>query len=164
MMDNEKRLALREARKVKKQKVTLITPFPISGASFGEDVRGSILRYMFPCQGEITKGLIKLGTRPKNGATVTVKISNSLGSISKDYLIQTKELTISPKLPISDGHCLDISINALEPIQEVWASFLWVPAKQYVEKEIYYEDIEGDSTLREPSVSGDNGTIGEEGN
>jgi hypothetical protein len=164
MMDKETRLALREARKVKKQKVTLITPFPISGASFGEDVRGSILRYMFPCAGEITKGMIKLGTKPKNGAIVTVKLSNSLCGVSKDFVIQTRELTISPKLTITDGDCLDIAINSSDPIQEVWASFLWIPSKQSVEKETYYEDIEEDSSLREPSVSGDNGTIGEEGN
>ena len=124
------RIVTRFARRSNKLTSALITPYPISSATFGEDVRGSILRYMFPCEGVIAKGLIKLGSRPKGGAEVNVELSNNAYSDSRGFIITSRQLIVEPDLNVASGDCLDISIRPVDEsdkLNEVWVSFLWVP-------------------------------------
>ncbi len=137
-MDKEERLEARKARKILTKIKTLITPFPISNAVFGDDVRGAILRYMFPCSGNILKGVIRLGSKPKIVHEVTIDLSNHL----RRYDIEERISNLIINTKISSGDCLTVSINSEEVIKEVWISFLWVPDKSEVVKENYYDNEE----------------------
>ena len=123
-------VVVRLIRKTLGRSSGLITPYPISNAMIGDNIRGSILRYMFPCEGVINKGLIKLGKRSQNGIVSIVKISNDLSVGSKQFIINNKQLLIEPEIEVHTGDCLDISIKPLmedEKVTEVWISFLWTP-------------------------------------
>jgi hypothetical protein len=134
-MNKEDRLAARADRKVKTRIKTLITPFPISSAVFGDDVRGPILRYMFPCSGTITKGVVRLGSKPKVDVEVTIDFLD----VMHRYDIEAKVSDLVVNVPVSSGDCLTISIDSENPITEVWISFLWEPNTSEVSKESYYE-------------------------
>lgn len=152
---NEKRIAFIErvvtrlTRRTRKSITALITPYPISNAIFGEDIRGTILRYMFPCEGTITKGLIKLGRKPNTGINIGVRISNNLGVESKSYVITRRALLVNPALGVSSGDCLELFIEPVAgepPINEVWVSFLWIPTIKDIEVKSYLiEELEKDS-------------------
>jgi len=147
---NEKRIARIEkivtqvARRTQNRAVAMITPYPISNAVFGEDVKGVILRYMFPCTGIITKGLIVLGKKPKQGVGIEVKITNNVRAEAKSYIINKQGLSIEPKLKVNSGDKLEISIKSIDDkVEEVWISFLWKPFVKDVEKEsLLIDDLE----------------------
>ena len=123
----------------------LITPYPISNAVFGEDIKGSVLRYMFPCDGRITKGLIMFDKVHRNGVTVKVKISDSESADYREFIINIKQLVIKPNLKVGSGDRLEISINPVgeDKITEVWISYLWVPTMRDVEvKSFLLEELE----------------------
>ena len=125
-------------RRASKRSVALITPYPISSASFGDDIKGSILRYMFPCDGIITKGFVRLGTKPKEGVSIEVKMSNDAGSVVKGFTLDKRLLGIDPDLKVIAGDCLDISvISGTDPVKEIWVSFLWKPTVSDVEAKSY---------------------------
>ena len=68
MEERVKKLELiiqRLLRRSNKRVKAMVTPVPISSAAFGEDVNGPIMRYMFPCTGEIVKGVVYLSKKPK---------------------------------------------------------------------------------------------------
>jgi|GEM_PF-1566838 hypothetical protein len=135
-------------RRAVKRTAALITPYPISNAVFGEKVEGPILRYMFPCDGTVTKGFVRLGKRPKTSVGLGVKMFNETGSTSKGFVLEKKFLSIQPNLPVTAGDCLEISIlpGVDEPVTEVWISFLWRPTVKDVEIKSYLiEELENDS-------------------
>jgi len=154
-IDHIEKVVTRLARKSNNLSSVLITPYPISNAIFGEDVKGSILRYMFPCKGAIAKGLIKLGNKPKGGAEVKIKISNNSYSDSRGFIINSLQLMMKPELDVSPGDCLDISIepvNDTEKLKEVWVSFLWIPTIKDVDiKHFLIEELDKleESTIEE---------------
>lgn len=131
-------------RRSSKRAIALITPYPISSASFGDDIKGSILRYMFPCDGIVTKGFIRLGEKPKEFITVDVKMSNDAGAVSKEFVLDRRLLSIEPNLDVKAGDCLDISVIAgTSPVKEIWVSFLWRPSISDIEAKSYLiEDLE----------------------
>ena len=57
-IDFIEQIVSRLTRRAKTTATAIVTPYPISNAVFGDDVRGAILRYMFPCEGVITKNCI----------------------------------------------------------------------------------------------------------
>jgi len=141
------KISERLARRSVKKAVAIITPFPISNAVFGESVSGSILRYMFPCDGVITKGLIKFGSLPKSPISVGITVSNVAYANSKAYMIDRQQYVIEPNLAVKTGDCLDIQVNSAEgnTITEVWISFLWVPSvKDVTAKSYLIEELEND--------------------
>ena len=144
---NEKRIAFIEkvvtriARRSQSTAVAMITPYPISNAVFGEDVKGVILRYMFPCSGTITKGLVVLGKKPKKGVGIEVKITDSVHAEAKSYIISRRDLLMEPKLEVDSGCKLEISIDSIDDkVEEVWVSFLWKPSVKNIEKESFLID------------------------
>ena len=150
MEDRVKRLELvtnRLMRRSGKRTVALVTPYPISSAVFGEKVGGPILRYMFPCDGVIVKGMIRLGKKPKTPITLGIEIFNETRSASKGFSIDKSVLSIQPDLPVVAGDCLEISLipNEGEPVTEVWISFLWRPTVKDIEAKSYLiEELEND--------------------
>lgn len=133
-------------RRARKRTVAMITPFPISGAVFGEKVSGSVLRYMFPCEGRVVKGRVSIGPKLKNGAKVTVKLYNDLYASVHEFVVERRHLVISEEVKIKDGDKLDVTVSPVsdtEVLTEVWASFLWVPDVSEVETKSYLiEDLE----------------------
>jgi hypothetical protein len=137
-IDRLEMIVNRLMRRASKRSVALITPYPISSASFGDDIKGSILRYMFPCDGIITKGFVRLGTKPKEGVSIEVKMSNDAGSVVKGFTLDKRLLGIDPDLKVIAGDCLDISvISGTDPVKEIWVSFLWKPTVSDVEAKSY---------------------------
>jgi len=141
----------RLARRAKRTATALITPFPISNTAFNVDVNGTILRYMFPCKGLITKGFLRLVARPKKEVYLHVKVFN-------DTLAEEKTYTISKKLTDSDfnlnvipGDCLEVSLinkDKENPINEVWISFLWEPTvSSAVTKQFLIDTLEDNTEI-----------------
>jgi hypothetical protein len=133
-------------RRASKRSVGLITPYPISNAVFGEAIKGSVLRYMFPCSGTISKGYIRLGSKPKQYVMLDIKMFNEQKTATKGYAIEKRFLSIEPNLPVSAGDCLEISLDPQdEVITEIWISFLWKPGMKDVEaKSFLIEELEND--------------------
>jgi len=150
MEDRIKKLELlvrRLLRKERKKVQAIITPYPISNAVLGDDIKGHILRYMFPCEGTIIKGLIDVGKRLKEGALVEVRLGGEVLVNSKSYTMNGRKFLLSPELKTCSGDKLTISIKPVgkEIITEVWISFLWVPTMKDVEvKKFLIDSIEED--------------------
>ena len=133
-------------RRSGKRTTALITPYPISNAVFGDRVEGPILRYMFPCDGIVTKGIVKIGVKPKTSIVLNIKMFNESSSASKGFAIEKKFLSIEPNLPVVAGDCLEISLDpGQEIVTEIWISFLWKPGVKDVEAKSYLiEELEND--------------------
>ncbi len=119
------RLVIRSTKNI----VSIIAPYPISNAVIGEDVKGVILRYMFPCEGVITKGLIRLGSRPSGGVEATVKVANSVSINTRTFVMTRQDMLVNPGLKVDSGDRLELFLKPLNGsvVKEVWVSFLWVP-------------------------------------
>lgn len=126
----------------------LITPYPISNAIFGDNIRGPVLRYMFPCDGTITKGLIHFGSRLRNGIKLSVYISSGASNRIDSFTIDNESFLIEPNVEIISGSRLTVSVDPINPeevINEVWISFLWVPSIRDVDaKSFLISELEGD--------------------
>lgn len=133
-------------RRASKKSAAMITPYPISNAVFGEDVKGVILRYMFPCDGVISKGMFRLGAKPKKEVLGVAKIFNDETMQSKGFTISKKSLKVDLDISIKSGDCLEVSIaSADEVLTEVWVAFLWKPTMSDVEvKSFLIEELEND--------------------
>lgn len=131
-------------RRATKRIVGLVTPYPISSAVFGDAVKGPILRYMFPCDGTITRGFIKLGNKPKNPIALIIKVFSNQKSEAKGFEVEKRALSIEPKLSVTAGDCLEISLEpGDEVVTEVWISFLWKPEMKDAEaKSFLIEELE----------------------
>ena len=132
-------------RRAGKRHTALITPYPISNAVFGESVEGSILRYMFPCGGTITKGMVRINPEAK-GATLAIGIKTGLVSKIQTVILDKWINTIIMNIPVIAGDCIDIQIQRAEkPLTEVWISFLWTPIVKDIEaKSFLIEELEND--------------------
>ncbi len=121
----------RLARRSRKTITAVVTPYPISNASFNVDINGTILRYMFPCNGKITKGFLRLSAKPRKEVHLRVKVFNDTSVTEKTYNI-SKKLTDSVfDLSVLPGDCLEVSLlneDKENPITEAWISFLWEPS------------------------------------
>jgi hypothetical protein len=133
----------------RKTATAIVAPYPISNAVMSGDdstVKGTILRYMFPCKGMITRGCIKLGKKPKNGAIINAKVFGDYTSESKGFTIERKTLFIEPGIEVLQGDCLEVSLEPLteeDIIKEVWISFLWNPSIPSASlKHFLIEDLE----------------------
>lgn len=145
-MENLEKVTERLMRRAHKRTTALITPYPISNAVFGDKVEGPILRYMFPCDGVVTKGFVRLGQKPKKDVAVEVKMFNEAGSTSRGFTIDKKSLSIEPNLKVKSGDCLELSlIPGEEVVTEIWIAFLWKPTMNDVEvKSFLIEELEND--------------------
>ena len=138
------RVVTRIAVRSRQTAISSIAPYPISNAVIGEDVRGVIMRYMFPCEGVITKGLIRLGSRPSSGVEATVKISNSISTDTRSFIITRRDMLVNPGLKVDSGDRLELFLKPLNGsiVKEVWVSFLWVPTvADVLQKSFLLDDI-----------------------
>lgn len=120
------------SRRSRKQTTAIITPFPISNAVFAESISGPVLRYVFPSDGTITKGVIDLGKKPREQVTVEVDLRNKNEGESRIYFLSMKTAIVNPMIEVLAGDKLTVSIfpnNESEDsvISEVWIGLLWVP-------------------------------------
>ena len=139
------RVIMRLSRRTNKNMTALITPYPISNAVFGEDVRGVILRYMFPCEGVISTGIISVNEKPKNTTDIIIDLFHGDGVRSISYVISNKTLPLEIDLDVKAGDKLELSINpsGTQKLVEVWASLLWTPSVNDVKaKSFLFDDIE----------------------
>ncbi len=140
----------RLARRSRKKTVALITPYPISNAVLGDEVKGIVLRYMFPCGGTITKGVIDLGKKPKQEVAITFALMGDETGTSNVFVLTKKRLVIKPDIKASafDRLTISISYKAEKPedaVTEFWTSFLWVPTVKDVEVKSYLiDELEND--------------------
>ncbi len=128
-MNKEERIAARVTRSKKNSRVA-ITPFPISNAVFG-DVKGRVLSYLFPCDGTITKGVIRVGKKIK-GLNLAIMISDELTSATKTFTLDERYVKVTPNLEVKAGDMLSMSITSEEIVEEFWVSFLWVPTENNI--------------------------------
>lgn len=143
--DDNKRLtelemiSKRLMRRASRSKVAIITPFPISNTVFGENVSGTILCYMFPCDGTISKGCVGLGSKPKQPVEVTISVLGSSGGSSRTITMSLKDNSFDLGMSIKSCDRLTITLKHEESdvITEVWSSFLWTPATSDVEVKSY---------------------------
>jgi hypothetical protein len=142
-------------RRAGKRATALITPYPISSAVFGDKVEGPILRYMFPCDGVIVKGMVRVGNKPKTSIIFKIKMFNDTNSISKGFALEKKSLSIQPNIDVMAGDCLEISlITEDEVVTEVWIAFLWRPTVSDVEAKSYLiEELEDDLQKRTEALT-----------
>jgi len=132
-------------RRAGKRTSAIISPYPISNAVFGEKVEGIILRYMFPCNGVISKGMVKVSPKPKSPVTINAKIFNDERSIAKGFSTDKKMLSIAPNIPVLAGDCLELSFvpESAQNTTDVWVSFLWKPSVDDAEvKQFLIADLE----------------------
>ena len=132
-------------RRSRKVATAIITPYPISGCASGDDVKGDVLKYMFPADGIITKGIICFDRKVKGGVVVVVDVANEIGRTRKDLIVDRKTVNISPNTGVLAGDRLTVSVFPMQDdqqINEVWISFLWTPhvsetkVKQHLIKEL----------------------------
>ena len=134
-------------RRAHKKIVGIVTPYPISSAVTGDKVEGTILKYMFPCDGKITKGMIRLENKPKKWVSINIKIFNDSTSAIKGFMLEKKAMAIEPDLDILAGDCMEISVvpNEADVVKEVWVSLLWKPLVKEVEaKSFLLTELESD--------------------
>ena len=168
---DEKRIAFIEkvvarlSRRARKTATAMTSPYPISNAVFGDKVEGVMLRYMFPCEGEITKGAIDLGKKPKQGITVNVSIMGEEVGESKDFVLTKRRLSIDPMIKVKafDRLTVTISYTSEKPendLTEFWASLLWVPTvKDAVAKSFLIEELDN-GILETKSLSESESSVG----
>ena len=142
MEDKLKRLEIiskRFERKTKNvSKKAMITPIPVSSIVFGDEVKGDILKYMFSCQGKITKAAIDLGKKPKFYVSTTFSISNEANGNSKVVTIDRKRIVVDLDIEVKEFDKLTvfISYKSEKPednLTEASVSFLWIPTIKDIE-------------------------------
>jgi len=141
---------MRRSNKVAK---ALVTPFPIANCVVGENISGTVLRYMFPSSGKILKGGVFLDSKPKEAVTVGFSISNSLGGSSKTYIMQRQNVVVEPDVTVQSWDRLDISLYPVGEtiIKEAWVAFLWTPdVKELDVKTCLIEELEAQINDEDP--------------
>lgn len=129
-IENIERVVSRLARRSHKIASALIAPYPISNCVTGENVKGDILRYLFPAKGRITKGLIFLDSRPKTGFNVEISLNNDAGGLSTSYIVSRRSMALEPNMEVFSSDRLIVSIEPIteeDIATEVWISLLWTP-------------------------------------
>lgn len=130
-IDKIEKMIQRLGRRTVKQTSALITPIPISNCVMGEEVKGDILKYLFPCPGSINKGGIFLDKKPKAGAAIILTIENDLGGGSRSYQISRRNMLFEPDIEINTWDRLTVSFFTVDPkedkMTEVWIALLWTP-------------------------------------
>lgn len=137
-------------RRARTKNSAFITPFPISNAVFGDEIKGLVLQYMFPCEGKITKGAIDLGRKPKQDVVITLKLMNEEGGESRVFVMNRKRLSTKIDVKVKEFDKVTISIDytslkSEDNVKEVWTSFLWIPTTRDVDvKSFLISELEND--------------------
>lgn len=118
-------------KSIKKPISAMLTPYPISNCVAGEEVSGTVLKYMFAARGIIGKGRIQTDKRLKSGIRITVLLENDIGGQSKSYIANRNIMLIEPNLEVFSGDRLTVSVNPVDPeddsLNEIWIAFVWTP-------------------------------------
>lgn len=152
---NLEKITERLMRRAHKKITGIVTPYPISNAVIGDNIDGVILRYMFPCDGKITKGMVKLGDKPKKWVSINVKLFNDSTSSIKGFMAENKSMGIEPALNVSAGDCIEVSVvpHANDIVKEVWVSLLWKPLIKDIEaKSFLITELENDISEKQKMI------------
>lgn len=144
----EKRLAKTEvainrlARRSRKVATGLITPYPISNAVFRDDIQGTVLTYMFPCDGVISKGAVKLGEKPKGTVQINFELVGEIGTMAQGTTLNRIRNFITLNIKVLAGDCLKVDLTTTpdHPVNEIWISLLWKPSIKDVEAKSFLID------------------------
>ena len=122
-------IVARLSRRQRKVASAIISPYPISNCLVGGEIKGEILRYMFACDGEISKGAVSLNVKPKSNAIVTFNLDTELGGSSRSFTVDRKNLVFEPSIKVSQFDKLTVSFypGPEDKVEEVWVSLLWTP-------------------------------------
>lgn len=123
------RVVSRLLRRQKKRASGIIAPYPISSCVSG-DIKGDILKYMFPSEGLIKYCVLYFKSKLKEDVQINMALANADGGEVKTTV--TKKQFISHEVDINTkkGDRLKVSILSEddEPVEnEVWISILWIP-------------------------------------
>jgi len=135
----------RLARKSKKTASAMITPYPISFCVSGDDVKGRLMKYLFPAKGIIKRGLVTLDRAPSSNAEVTIEVSGKKGGSAKSYMIERGSFSFEPNMEITTGDLLTVSIypDKDDKFTEVCVALYWVPhVKETEVKQHLIDDID----------------------
>lgn len=118
-------------KSTKKTVSAILTPYPISNCVAGENVSGTVLKYMFAARGVINKGQIRFDKKLAAGVRITILLENDLGGQSKSYIASGNQMLIEPDLEVFSGDRLTVSVNPNDPengvLSEIWIAFIWTP-------------------------------------
>ena len=125
-------LVQRLIRKSTKKTVSaMVTPYPISNCIAGEEVSGTVLKYMFASRGVIGKGRIQFDRKLKSGVRITVLLENDEGGQSRSYIANRNVMLIEPDLEVFSGDRLTVSVSPCDSedgvLTEIWIAFIWTP-------------------------------------
>jgi len=139
------RVVARLVRRTGSKRSAVLTPYPISTCVSGDDVRGDILKYMFPCEGKIKSGTVFFEKKPKEEVLIGMSLIGPDGGEAKTMITSKRLNLVQVDVATSQGDRLKVSINTQsdEPFpNEVWISLLWVPLIQSSEiKNFIIEDL-----------------------
>jgi hypothetical protein len=158
-------ITTRLSRRSKTHAKTLISPYPISNAVFGDAITGTILTYMFPCDGKIVKSAIDLGKKPRQEVYISISMMGKESGESVTMIMSKRRESIEPNIIVSmfDKLTIAVSYKVEKPedaLTEIWTSLLWVPTvKDVVAKSYLIEELENDilekQQMSEEGLSGD---------
>lgn len=141
------RIVLRLTRRASRQVKTVTAPYPISGFASGTGVLGEILGYLFCADGNISKGRVSLGEKPKKPVEVSIGIIRDTGTIGHVLVVSKKDTSIKLNYDVLDGDKLSVSIIPQDPeeiITRVWLAFMWTPKiKEASIKSFLIDDLDG---------------------
>jgi hypothetical protein len=128
-------------RRSGKTAVAMTPPIPISYVVSGDDIKGIIFKYMFPCSGVVKSGLVKLDHKPKKHASLSVRLFDDSDSQTIGFSINTPISSKSIDISVNAGDCLEVSLEPYEDIfTEVWISFIYIPSLAMSDKEAFLID------------------------
>lgn len=131
----------RLSRRSKKVASGMITPYPISSYTEGDNISGKVLAYVFPCDGQIKKGLVDFGRKLKTPVIVSIEISDGQNTQMKSFPVERRLVLDDFTADVFTGSKIEVSIDAEDAnIKNVSVAFLWVPTVRDVEVRAFLID------------------------
>jgi len=140
------KVVTRLARRTKSRTSAMVTPYPISACVKG-NIKGNILRYMFPLDGTIDKAIISFDKKPKEIIYVGAKVGGEGGISSKGFTLEKKHTSMTLPLQVKAGDKLSVNVDVSdnEVVDEIWIAFTWIPnVKDTKLKTMLIEELEKD--------------------
>jgi len=141
-------------RRSKKRASIIIPPSSISHVVAGIDIQGVIFRHMFPCDGTVYKGVVRLDHAPKKHIFLSVRLFDDEDSQSVGFSIGSKIVSKDIGIAIKEGDCLEVTIEpGDEIITELWLSFTFIPTlKDSDAKSFLIDELENDRSKFEQTL------------
>jgi len=146
-IDHLETMVNRLARRARKKKSAMFTPYPISACLVGE-IEGEVLRYLFCAKGTITRCMIVLNKKPKSGIKLDINVSGEILGGSVSFNADKRLSVFSPNFDVLAGDKLIVTAKKDDPeehVTELWVGFLWIPTVKDVHvKNFLIDELEND--------------------